>query len=163
MTESPRRLVLRVSLKLFTLTALLFIVLMLLKVGNGDERTGVKFEPLKVSLDTVALGQPQRLDWAGGPLQLLRLRSDTPPYLFFDRGGPLNCPLRWYPPNAPQAPQRPWPGGFRDQCSGTWYLYDGQPLAGEANTDNLQAPPYRLEKGNLLLIGVSGDNAPLAN
>ncbi len=163
MPDSNRRLVLRLTLKFLTLTALLFFGYILFSaIGEGDQAAPT-IAPMRIELTQLATGQPQRLTWAGGPLQLLRLAEEPRPLLFFDRGGKLGCPLSWQPPGNSQAPQQPWPGGFRDQCDGVWYRYDGTVLPGQAVDRDLDSPPHRLQDDHLLLIGGNGDNAPPAN
>ncbi len=159
MSEPSRRLVLRVTLKLFGLTALLFIVYILFSADDEGEAPAPTLVPLLLELDTLQPAQPQRLEWAGGPLQLLRMTDKAPPRVFYDRGGKLGCPLSWQPPGTAAAPQQPWPGGFRDQCNSVWYRYDGKVLPEQATGQNLQTPPYRITQGDLLEIGVNGDNA----
>ena len=158
MREPSRRLVLRVILKLFGLTALLFIIYVLFSADDEQATPAATLPRLQIKLTTLQPTQPQRLEWAGGPLQLLRMADNTPPYLFYDRGGNLGCPLSWQSPGTAQAPQQPWPGGFRDQCNSVWYLYNGKVLPQQANEQNLQSPPYRIIEGDLLEIGVNGDN-----
>lgn len=160
MSDSPRRLILRVSLKLFALTGLLLVTLPLIRsCDDGEAEPGVA--PLHLPLATIPIGEAQRLTWQGGALQVLRIDATAAPLIFFDRGGTLNCPLRWYPAGASDAPSQPWIGGFRDQCSNTWYEFDGRQVAGESAAPGLQSPPYYLDSGNLLHIGVNGDNAPV--
>ena len=163
MPDTSRRLILRVIIKLLSLTAL--IITGYVFFSSYDEKTtsSTGIVPLRIELNTLQLAQPQRLEWAGGPLQLIRMSNNAQLYLFYDRGGNLNCPLSWQPPKSSQAPHQPWPGGFRDQCSGVWYRYDGQVLPGQRTEQNLQAPPYRLINRHLLEIGVNGDNAAPAN
>jgi hypothetical protein len=163
MQNPSRRLILRVGIKLLSLTALLATAFILFSGGDKSATPAPAIPPLRVELSTLQPAQAQRLAWAGGALQLLRMSPDEAPYLFRDRGGNLNCPLSWHPPGAPQAPHHPWPGGFRDQCSGTWYRYDGQPLPGQTTRHGLQTVPYRLRDGHLLVTDGSGDNATPAN
>ncbi|MCW8919240.1 MAG: hypothetical protein OQL08_10545 [Gammaproteobacteria bacterium] len=163
MADPARRLLLRVSVKLFGLTALLGTAYILFSGDDEGATPATAIAPLLIELNTLQPAQAQRLTWAGGDLQLLRMRDDTPPLLFRDRGGTLNCPLSWHPPGAPQAPQQPWPGGFRDQCSNVWYRYDGQVLPGQVSSRGLQAVPYRLQGGRLLVAGGNGDNATQTN
>lgn len=163
MVDPARRLLLRVSVKLFGLAALLGTVYILFSGGDESTTPAPAIAPLLIELNTLQPAQAQRLIWAGGNLQLLRMSNDETPYLFRDRGGNLNCPLSWHPPGAPQPPNQPWPGGFRDQCSNVWYHYDGQVLPGQASSRGLQAVPYRLRDGHLLVTDGSGDNATPAN
>lgn len=163
MSEPSRRLILRVTLKLFGLTALLFIVYILFSGDDEQATPATTLTPLRVELNTLHPAQAQRHEWAGGPLQLLRMSDNSPPHIFYDRGGKLGCPLRWQPPGTPQAPQQPWPGGFRDQCNSVWYHYDGKVLPQQASEQDLKSPPYRIIEGHLLEIGVNGDNAAPAN
>lgn len=163
MPDSPRRLILRLTLKLLSLIALLFTVYILFSGDDNEVASLPVIAPLLVELNSLQPAQAQRLEWTGGTLQLLRMADNEPFYLFYDRGGSLNCPLSWQPPGVSQAPQQPWPGGFRDQCSSVWYQYDGQVLPGQATRQNLQSPPYHLRSGYLLEIGVNGDNAVPAN
>lgn len=164
MANPSRRLILRVSTKLFALTALLVTGYMLLTSGTDDRTTTTPaITPLLIDLSTRQPATAHRLEWAGGTLQLLRMSANGAPYLFYDRGGNLNCPLRWQPPGTSAAPQQPWHGGFSDQCSGVWYHYDGKVVAGQGSNRDLQAVPYQLRDGHLLVTGASGDNASPAN
>lgn len=161
--SSRRRLILRVSVKLLSLTALLFTGYILISAVDERATTAPAIPPLRIDLDTLPPAQAQRLAWAGGALQLLRMHANGPLYLFHDRGGTLNCPLSWQPPGSHSAPYQPWPGGFGDQCSSVWYRYDGEVLPGQASSQNLQPVPYQLRDGHLLVIGENGDNAAPAN
>jgi hypothetical protein len=164
MAIPSRRLILRVSTKLFGLTALLVTGYVLLTSGDNEEAIiAPAITPLIVDLNNLPPAVPHRLEWAGGTLQLLRMSTNEPPYLFYDRGGNLNCPLRWQPPGTSPAPQQPWAGGFSDQCSSVWYHYDGQIVAGQGSSRGLQTVPYQLRDGYLLVTGASGDNASPAN
>jgi hypothetical protein len=164
MANPSRRLILRVSTKLFALTALLVTGYMLLTSGSNERATTTPaITPLLIDLNTLQPAAAHRLKWAGGTLQLLRMSANEPPYLFYDRGGNLNCPLRWQPPGAATAPRQPWAGGFSDQCSSVWYHYDGQVVAGQQGSRGLQAVPYQLHDGHLLVTGASGDNTSPAN
>jgi len=84
-------------------------------------------------------------------------------FLAFDRGTDMGCPLNWVPAGNREAPLQPWPGGFRDNCRGSWYDAAGRVFKGQEAQRNLDIPPYRLLEGGLLEIGVSGDNAAPAN
>lgn len=84
-------------------------------------------------------------------------------FIAFDRGTDLGCPLRWIPPNAPEAPQQPWPGGFRDSCRGSWYDAAGRVFKGQQAGRNLDIPPYRFLGKDLLEVGRYRDNPPPAN
>lgn len=157
--DTPQRLLLRVALKLLSLTALLFLLYALFNSVGEERKPAPSVQTLHIDLATLKRGTPQRIEWAGGPLQLLRMEDDGPLYLFRDRGGNLGCPLVWQPPGNKEAAQQPWPGGFRDQCSATWYRYDGTVLPNQGMEQNLQGPPHHRLPGNLLEIGVNGDNA----
>jgi len=80
-------------------------------------------------------------------------------FIAYDRGTDMGCPLRWVPAGHPAAPLQPWPGGFRDNCRGSWYDAAGRVLSGQEAKRNLDIPPYRYLAGGLLEIGGSGDNA----
>ena len=157
MQDSPRRLLLRVALKLLTFTALIIVAIALLNGRDNPESGPEKLPGLKLSLDAFSPDRAHRIDWQGGPLQLLYTQAGEH-YLFYDRGGNLGCPLAWQPPGSNDAPLQPWPGGFRDQCSGTWYRLDGRVLPDQTGSGDLQSPPHRRD-GNLLQIGENGDNA----
>ncbi len=159
MPEASRRLILRVILKLFGLTALLFVLYILFSGDDEPAAEAPTLLPLLLELDTLQPAQPQRLEWAGGALQLLRMTDTAPPRVFYDRGGNLGCPLSWQPPGTTTAPQQPWPGGFHDQCSRVWYRYDGEVLPNQASSQNLQGPANRIKQGHLLEIGINRDNA----
>ena len=161
MDDTPRRLYLRVIVKLLSLIALLSFVYILISGGEGEEESPSALALLQVDLQTLSSAQPQRLEWIGGPLQLLRMGEQL--YLYRDRGGSLGCPLAWHPPGNHAPPMQPWPGGYRDQCTSTWYHFDGHALPGQSHQQGLEPIPYRLLTTNLLQIGVSGDNAAPAN
>lgn len=84
-------------------------------------------------------------------------------FIAFDRGTDMGCPLNWIPAGNHDAPLQPWPGGFRDNCRGSWYDAAGRVFKGQEAQRNLDIPPYRLLEGGLLEIGVSRDNAAPAN
>ena len=88
------------------------------------------------------------------------VRSHRPElFLAFDRGTDLGCPLGWIPPGNRDAPQQPWHGGFRDTCAGSWYDAAGRVFRNQQAERNLDIPPYRFGGGDLLEIGLNGDNA----
>ena len=159
MGDTTRRLVLRVTLKLLALAALVIIVYALLSSIDNDKEQRVTSPSMRIDLLSLQPARPQRIEWPGGPLQLLRMQQGDPLYLFYDRGGNLGCPLAWQAAGSREAPLQPWPGGFRDQCSSVWYRYDGKVLPNQASGQNLQGPAYRIKSGHLLEIGINGDNA----
>lgn len=79
-------------------------------------------------------------------------------FLAYDRGTDMGCPLEWVPGGNRQAPHQPWPGGFRDSCRGSWYDAAGRVFKGQEAQRNLDIPPYRLVKPDLLEVGINGDN-----
>lgn len=84
-------------------------------------------------------------------------------FLAFDRGTDMGCPITWVAAGNREAPQQPWPGGFRDQCRGSWYDAAGRVFKAQQAGRNLDIPPYRYRGKDLLEIGLSGDNAAPAN
>lgn len=165
MPESPRRLLLRLGVKLLAIISLLIPAYLLLNGSDSSYENSEKEPalPTLLKIPPLLAATPQRLHWAGGTLQLLRMKHDASPLLFFDRGGKLGCPLVWQPAGKKSAPEQPWPGGFHDQCETTWYRYDGSVLPGQTVSRDLRGPPFRLLSENLLQIGTSGDNAAPAN
>jgi hypothetical protein len=161
--DTHRRLALRVTLKLLTLTALLVITYLFISGNDEGVAPDPAIAPVQIELADLRPAKPQRQEWAGGPLQLLRMDDGGQLHIFYDRGGSLGCPLSWQPPGSTKAQLQPWPGGFRDQCSSTWYRYDGEVLPDQSVGHDLQSPPYRLKGDDLLEIGVNVDNAPPAN
>ncbi len=160
MSDNPRRLLLRLSAKILGLAALLLTAYAFItSTHEGGTNRTVPLPPLEVDIRLLPAATAQRLEWAGGTLQLLRMEANGPVYLFYDRGGSLGCPLVWQPAGTTQAPTQPWRGGFRDQCNATWYHYNGEVVAGQGINLGLSSPPHRLRNGNLLEIGVNGDNA----
>ena len=89
------------------------------------------------------------------------LRPDI--FLAYDRGTDMGCPLNWMPPGHRDAPLQPWPGGFRDNCRGSWYDAAGRVLRDQEAKRNLDIPPHRYSAENLLEVGGSGDNAAPVN
>jgi ubiquinol-cytochrome c reductase iron-sulfur subunit len=79
-------------------------------------------------------------------------------FLAFDRGSDMGCPLRWVAAGAADAPLQPWPGGLRDNCRGSWYDAAGRVFRNQEAKRNLDIPPYRLLRENLLEVGINGDN-----
>ncbi len=198
MTDTPVRLLLRVSIKLLSLFGLGAVFYTLLSsLGHDNAEQPVAAPPLLHSLEGFAEGQSYRLAWGMGNLILVRrneetlasLQRDTErlrdplsqqarqpghlspqtrsvrPDLFvaFDRGTDLGCPLKWIPPGSHEAPQQPWPGGFRDSCRGSWYDAAGRVFKGQQAGRNLDIPPYRFLNEDLLEIGSYGDNPPPEN
>jgi len=184
MADNPRRLLLRVGVKLMFLTALAFSAYVLLS-STGDPAPQRTTPPIRIDLTANTNLPFQRIPWAGGNLILLRrspavmaelgrhdarllepITHTTPEqsphqefFLAYDRGGELGCPLQWLAPGSvPEAPLRPWPGGFRDTCGGSWYDAAGRVFRGQAARRNLAIPDYRISAG-LLEVGTSGDNA----
>jgi ubiquinol-cytochrome c reductase iron-sulfur subunit len=89
------------------------------------------------------------------------LRPDI--FLAFDRGTDMGCPLNWVPAGHRKAPLQPWPGGFRDNCRGSWYDAAGRVFREQEAQRNLSIPQYRIVGEDLLEVGGSGDNAAPAN
>lgn len=167
MQDNPRRLLLRLGVKLMFLIAVVFSAYILIApIEERKPQQAKQTPPLRIHLNELA-SDFQRIPWQGGNLILLRGNGATPGrlsdphyiYVAFDRGGGLGCPLQWLPPAASveNAPLRPWPGGLRDSCDGTWYDTAGRVFSGQAITRNLESPAYRLV-GELLEIGGYGDN-----
>ncbi len=196
MHDTPKRLFLRLAVKLLFLIAFAITIYVLFTATEKQAET----EPARLTtlrLPLTQVGQFQRIPWQGGNLLLLR-RSEVEliqlvrhndqlldpdsvearqpahlpspgrslrPELFvaFDRGTDLGCPLQWVAAgNAPAAPLKPWPGGFRDSCGGSWYDAAGRVFKGQGATRNLDIPTYKLD-GELLEVGASGDNPVPAN
>lgn len=169
--ENRRRLLLRVSVKLMFAFAVLSLLWIL--ITGGDEPEPI--EPtIILPLPSLAPGESQQLDWHGRRLLLVgldptvvthlseleeqlvdpeaisaRLRASTL-LLVLDYGGELGCPLEWVGSEEATAP-RPWLGGLRDRCRGTWYDPAGRIYRGQRWNRNLTVPPYRLRGGELLL------------
>jgi hypothetical protein len=163
-----RRLLLRIGVKLMFLIAIVFSIYVLFaSIDERDQSPGERSQLLRIRLSDLATNEFQRIPWQSGNLILLRGNAEfpgklaDPRYIFiaFDRGSGLGCPLQWVPPatSAENAPLRPWPGGLRDSCDGTWYDTAGRVFSGQAVTDNLESPAYRLV-GELLEIGTNSDN-----
>lgn len=162
MQDTPRRLFLRVGVKLMFLVAVGMIAYVLLvPVTEQTSSTETKPEPLRLRLTELPSTEFQRLPWQGGNLILLR-RGTTEIYIAFDRGTGMGCPLQWFPASTrlPDAPIQPWPGGLRDSCDGSWYDMTGKVFKGQAATGNLESPAYRIT-GELLEIGTNSDNPAL--
>lgn len=181
MPESPRRLFLRVGVKLMFLLAITTSGYVLLFSGEPQETVQPTQPPsLHINLADIPPDTVQRMLWQGGNLLLLRrsktllaalqnhrqqllfpqpLPASAEIYVAFDRGSGLGCPLQWITPAAgvDGAPLKPWPGGLRDSCDGSWYDAAGRVFRGQSATRDLTSPAYRLT-GELLEIGTSGDN-----
>jgi ubiquinol-cytochrome c reductase iron-sulfur subunit len=196
MHDTPRRLFLRLAVKLLFLLGISAFIYILF-ASSGEQTRTEQPHPPTLRLPITQSGQFQRIPWPGGNLLLLQ-RSETElaqlnrhndrlldpdsisarqpanlpspgrslrPELFiaFDRGTDLGCPLQWVAAGTPPAaPLQPWPGGFRDTCSDSWYDAAGRVFKGQGATRNLDIPDYRLD-GELLEIGTSGDNPVPAN
>ncbi len=194
MAESAIRLLLRISVKLFSLFALGFVLYGLFSSldDHSPAHPASAPPPLRHSLESVAEDQSYRIPWGMGNLILVQRSTTTlaslqqeperlldplsrhtnqpinmspetrsvRPELFiaFDRGTYLGCPLEWIPPGKRQAWLQPWPGGFRDSCSGSWYDAAGRVFKGQQAGRNLDIPSYRFLSKDLLEIGPSGDN-----
>jgi ubiquinol-cytochrome c reductase iron-sulfur subunit len=194
--DNPRRLFLRLAVKLLFLLGIV-VFLYILFASTGKKTVTEPTLSTMLRLPIPQSGQFQRIPWQGGNLLLLH-RSETDlmllarhndrlldpdsasarqpanlpsayrslrPELFiaFDRGTDLGCPLQWIASGNPQnAPLKPWPGGFRDTCGGSWYDTAGRVFRGQSAARNLDIPNYRLD-GELLEIGANGDNPAPTN
>lgn len=162
MQDTPRRLFLRVGVKLLSLVAVGIVAYVLIvPVVEQTSRLKALPAPLRLPLTELEPTEFQRLPWQGGNLILVH-RNAGEIYIAFDRGTGLGCPLQWFPPSSSlaDAPLQPWPGGLRDSCDGSWYDASGKVFEGQAATGDLQSPPYRIT-GELLEIGASSDNPAL--
>lgn len=183
-SDSPRRLLLRVTVKLMALfaglavAAVLFSPLLDDPAQQSDSPT-----PLRIPLSPVDSPSLSRHPWAGGNLILLQVPATSPLnypaatqlqnpepsqpqrtrrtglFLAYDRGTDMGCPMQWVAPGSAGTPLQPWPGGFRDTCRGSWYDAAGRVLRGQEAKRNLAIPPYRLIEPDLLEVGVNGDNS----
>lgn len=84
-------------------------------------------------------------------------------FIAFDRGTDMGCPLSWIPAGHNEAPRQPWPGGFRDNCRGSWYDAAGRVFRNQEASRNLDIPQYHYLDDDLLEVGRSGDNAAPVN
>lgn len=127
---------------------------------------------LRVSLRDLSDGTVLTLRWGERPIIVLHRtpamvasleRHDdlvhpapvahTAYFVAIDRGTDLGCPLRYIPPGADDTPRRPWPGGFRDSCGGSWYDAAGRVFKGQSATADLQLPPYHVTADDTLILG----------
>lgn len=170
MPDSSRRLFLRVGVKLMFLLAIAASGYVLFSpVETPETAPPERLPPLRVKLADIPPDTLQRLPWPGGNLILIRSNPSGSPerdgvYVAYDRGSGLGCPLQWYPPatRVDGAPVKPWLGGLRDSCDGSWYDASGRVFEGQSATRDLASPAYRLT-GELLEIGTSSDNPAPAN
>lgn len=130
--------------------------LLLLRRSEAELAQLTRHDNQLLDPDSISSRQPANLHSPG--------RSVRPElFVAFDRGTDLGCPLQWVAAgNAPAAPLKPWPGGFRDSCGGSWYDAAGRVFKGQSATRNLDIPAYKLV-GELLEVGASGDNPAPAN
>lgn len=80
------------------------------------------------------------------------LRSLTPEYfVVLDYGTDLNCAMEFKNKEEAGPAGRPWQGGFKDLCRGSWYDLSGRVYKGQQAKRNLTIPPYAIEGQSLIL------------
>lgn len=80
-------------------------------------------------------------------------RSRDPRYFIaLDYGSDLNCQLDYVGPKRSGPLEKPWQGGFKDRCRGSWYDDAGRVYKDQTALRNLTVPAYRIE-GQILILG----------
>lgn len=99
----------------------------------------------------IEAGEEQEPDPPAGVHRLHR--AQLPEFLVVvGHGVPSGCPVEYVPPGPRSAaPLSPWPGGFRDPCSGNWYDAAGRDVAGVVAS--LRIPPHHFPTRDTLVIG----------
>lgn len=85
---------------------------------------------------------------------LNRFRSREPGwFVAIALGTDFSCSIEWLPAAGEDFNGQPWPGGFKDACRGARYDLAGRVYSGQQARKNLAIPQYRLESGDLLVLG----------
>jgi len=148
--DSPRRLRLRVAVKLMAWLALGFAVVVgLTYIAGGAERGG-RAQPSAKRVDVagLALGQSRTVLWQGRRVIAVRTgsggdeRAEPTWTVVFARDPIRGCPVAWQPRE----------GVFASSCASARYGADGRRLpAGEG--ERLERPPYRITDAGVLVLG----------
>ena len=147
MNDTPRRLLLRVVVKLMLLAGIAATGYVLFASLDEEPQQAHTPAPLQLPLPPVQHPTVTRHPWAGGNLLLLQYPADAPVA---------------YPPEAqlfdPESTQARQPAALALPQRGSWYDAAGRVLRGQEAGRNLDIPPYRLLTPDLLEVGVNGDN-----
>lgn len=111
-------------------------------------RTGAMIEALKAPAS--GLADPNSSESRQPAETQNRFRSLRPEYLvILGHGTDLGCPVEWAGPETAEAP-KPWHGGFRDRCRGSWYDLAGRVYADQPATRNLPVPEHHFSGATVL-------------
>ncbi|MFA7096342.1 MAG: hypothetical protein WC383_07615 [Gammaproteobacteria bacterium] len=179
--EAPRRVWLRVPVKLMALAGLAVVGLVLLSSLFSTEAE--RIEPLALDLRSLAPGEIRFDHWNRRRVLVLHRTPDM--LRTVQNGDGLLDPesKRSRQPDAARNPHRSlrpeyfvaiahgtdlgcelefvpqgdphggWPGGFRDRCRGSRYDFAGRVYEGQEAYRNLEIPPHRYLPDGRLLIG----------
>ena len=80
-------------------------------------------------------------------------RSSLPEYFVsIGVGTDFSCPIDLLPASQEPFMDKPWAGGFVDECRGARYDFAGRVYSGQYADQNLIVPQYRI-KDNVLILG----------
>ena len=115
-------------------------------------RTNAQLEALTVAdrrLVDAESDYSRQPDWAKNAH-----RSRVPEYFIsIAVGTDFSCPIGVLPASDEPFMQRPWDGGFVDECRGGRYDFAGRVYSGQYADENLIVPEYRISDGVLVLGG----------
>lgn len=156
----PHRLRLRVAVKAMTALLIATVAYLLLSYASSSPPLPRHSALREVALDGIAPGQLEVVEWSGRQVVVLHRGGSLA-----EEGGPegrflvvvghavaSGCPVIYQPPASHLgAPVEPWPGGFRDPCSGSWYDSAGHSL--DSSGADLRVPPHHFPSTHTLIIG----------
>lgn len=152
---ADRKLLLRVTLKLMGILAVLWILYVFMQYsfkGKGNS------ESIRIDLSDLPPGEVKIVRLDGRPILILHrteamlaslgASQQANPYLVIYQQSPdFSCPVEIV------LPDESTPGGFRAICSDTRYDFAGQLLPNQNARFHLRQPEYSLN-GEVLLLGI---------
>lgn len=121
--------------------------------SNGDQ---VSAAQLRIELQALTEGVPLVTVWQGKSLVILKPVAAVHSgdiLIALNYGTVMGCPLVYHPAGDHEAPIHPWPGGFRESCSNSWYDNAGRALPDTEAVRALRRPPHRITAEGVLWIG----------
>lgn len=160
--ESPRRLRLRVTLKLMmALAGIVVLVIGVRYLAGGN--SGAVPDRLRIDVADVAPDTVRTVGWRDRPVIVLRrsrdtidrlgarLGNDPSPgwFVAFANGTARGCSVVW----------EPGARRFRESCGQAAWDAAGEPLSG-TDAPPLNVPPHRFSEDGQLLLGAGSVNSP---
>lgn len=152
---TDRKLLLRVTLKLMSILAIVSIVYIFMQYSFKHKS---KAQSIQIDLSDLPPGESKIVRLDGRPILILHrteamlaaldAKQRANPYLVIYQQSPdYSCPVEIV------APDESGQGGFRAVCSGTRYDFAGQLLPGQDARFDLRQPGYALN-GAMLSLGI---------